>query len=104
MPKKPKSSIYCGAGITPSSKKPGTEDQCINMHQVRKYGLKKVDENKLKESKEDDEKRKMLKKIDKLTKETDKLYDNMKITNNYKAIWPKIKIKEQEIKKLKKSL
>jgi hypothetical protein len=102
--KKAKSIIYCGAGTVPSNRKIGTEDQCINANQIRLYGKNKVDEQKLKESKEDDEKRKILKKIEKLTKDADKLYDTLKTTKNYKDVWTKIKAKETEIKKLKKLL
>jgi len=58
--KKAKSNIYCGIN-DPKGKKIGTEDQCINANQIRLYGKNKVDEDKLKESKEDDEKRKTLK-------------------------------------------
>jgi len=100
--KKAKTNIYCGAGPTPANKMNGTDQQCINAKQIRMYGLKKVDEDKLNDSKEYDRQKNLQKKIDKLTKDTDKLYDTLKTTKNYKDVWTKIKAKETEIKKLKK--
>lgn len=34
---------YCGAMKTPKGRTEGTMKECVQAHQVRKYGLKKVD-------------------------------------------------------------
>ena len=104
MPTKTKTKVYCGSGKTPKNKVLGDEDECINSGQIRKYGLIKIDEDKLKDMKEDNEIKKQLKKIDKLQKETDKLYDSLKTTKNMKGVWAKIKKKEADIKKIKKTI
>ena len=39
--------IYCGAGKTPKGKTDGTFQECYDKNQIRKYGVKQVDEKKI---------------------------------------------------------
>lgn len=94
--------MFCGVGPVPKGKIRGTAEYCASKHQIRYYGLVKIDPKLL--EKIEKKKRNLLTEQIKLKKIEDKAKILVKESGKIKAIISNDKSKDSEIAKAEKRL